>query len=517
MDAKEEQYYHDIWGRHRYYAVKRAVYYAPFIYKFRPEFVPNSGLITMHPGHVVKVDPEILDECGDYLWKYLLYWSHHLYQGHLPIPEDKNPELWAMAASLVTVSTWEPVLSREDTIAEYPGEGIPPGMLSLKDVGLEDGLSVHQVYEILRANAQEIPIAVAGAAGGAQLSEGAERGSAPTNPGDENQEKTPQPKGGQEGQSSEASASAPNPAPADQKAESDTSGASAPQPDQDTAGGDGDQETEAGDQATDNSEEPSAGRPNPIGLAQSEAPSGEVQAEGMEAQVEGIIRDPQSGIAAGSLPSDMERIVTQEQTKYVVPIERLLARRVSRGSRGRLDYEMGARLSSRSLNHPDELRLPTLARGLPEVIYLVDDSGSMSQEMLAGALQIAGKVVKATATRLAIGNVGLHHKVERRDLNARRLRKVRMTHGGGTDMVACVQEANRTANGRTIVVFTDGIFGWPESRRELRGADVCWMVLEHETMRAPIPDWIRRDVVFVTKAAAYRALGDAAGPAAAAI
>ena len=240
--------------------------------------------------------------------------------------------------------------------------------------------------------------------------------------------------------------------------------------------------------------------PNPIDLENSEAPQDDRDVEVMHESANQIARATPGGLGAGNAPGDMLRELA-DKPGYRAPIERRLARLVTR-KKGNQDWRMSHRPSTRDLNHPDGVISSSLTQGLPEVVFLIDTSGSMSEEMLAGSLQIAERVCRSTTIRVATGDV-IVQDLERRDLTragVRRLAARGLHGGGGTNMVRCVTEVARHAPGLPILVFTDGIFNWPKSREDLGGARVMWLVIQHPHYPPPVPEWCRKEVVEVTHA-----------------
>jgi len=154
------------------------------------------------------------------------------------------------------------------------------------------------------------------------------------------------------------------------------------------------------------------------------------------------------------------------------------------------------------MTHPDEAVLPERRYGLPEVKFLIDTSLSMRGEILHAGLQLAEQSLRITKTRLAAGD----RVIQRND--AKKLTRTEVHQllggkalpgGGGTDMVGCVREIHDRDPDKPILTFTDGLFAWPASPRDLKGARVTWLVLEHPKAKPEIPAWCEKDVVRVQR------------------
>ncbi len=132
--------------------------------------------------------------------------------------------------------------------------------------------------------------------------------------------------------------------------------------------------------------------------------------------------------------------------------------------------------------------MPRLVRPQPEVVVVVDTSGSMGQADLTAAVSEIEGVIRALGQREVpvISCDAAAHAHQR----VRSARDVRLVGGGGTDMRRGIQAAIEDLKAKVIVVLTDGYTPWPDTRP--RGVHVIAGMVGHERTALPAhPDWLR--------------------------
>ena len=166
----------------------------------------------------------------------------------------------------------------------------------------------------------------------------------------------------------------------------------------------------------------------------------------------------------GRLPASWRRWA-EELLEPAVDWRRALAGEIRKGvaaAAGLVDYSY-RRPSRRAPASPDVV-LPALERPTPEVVVLVDTSGSMSNEQLARALaEIDGLLrgIGLARNQVRVLSVDAAVHTARRVSSAR---QVELVGGGGTDMTAGLAAAARLRPRPTVVVvLTDGMTPWPEA------------------------------------------------------
>jgi hypothetical protein len=131
--------------------------------------------------------------------------------------------------------------------------------------------------------------------------------------------------------------------------------------------------------------------------------------------------------------------------------------------------------------------MPRLVRPQPEVVVVVDTSGSMGAADLTAAVSEIEGVIRALGQRdvPVISCDAAAHAYQR----VRAARDVRLQGGGGTDMRVGIQAAIDDLHARVVVVLTDGYTPWPETRP--RGVHVVAGMVGHERTALPEhPDWL---------------------------
>jgi predicted metal-dependent peptidase len=178
---------------------------------------------------------------------------------------------------------------------------------------------------------------------------------------------------------------------------------------------------------------------------------------------------------------------------------RQLAAQVRRGAAditGRVDFSY--RRPSRRASAVPDVVLPSLRQPLPQVVLVIDTSGSMSDSMLGQALGELTGVLRSLG--VARGNLRViacdarAYETQRvRDLGA-----IRLEGGGGTDMGAGIDAAAALRpRPDLIIVLTDGYTPWRSSPPP--GIRVVVGLMDR---RGKTPDWA--DTVLIGEAGGHR-------------
>ncbi len=164
----------------------------------------------------------------------------------------------------------------------------------------------------------------------------------------------------------------------------------------------------------------------------------------------------------GRLPASWRRWA-EELLQPTVDWRRALAGEIRKGVgavAGLVDYSY--RRPSRRAGASPDVVLPALERPTPEVVVLVDTSGSMDNSQLARALaEIDGLLRGIGLARSQIRVMSVDaavHRVKR----VSSARQVELVGGGGTDMTEGLAAAARLRpRPSVVVVLTDGMTPWP--------------------------------------------------------
>jgi predicted metal-dependent peptidase len=202
----------------------------------------------------------------------------------------------------------------------------------------------------------------------------------------------------------------------------------------------------------------------------------------------------------GDVPAGWQRWA-DDLLDPVVNWRRQLAAAVRRGVAevaGRVDFTY-RRPSRRAAATPDVV-LPSLRQPLPQVVMVLDTSGSMSDGMLAQALGEVSGVLRS----LGLGRRNL--RVICCDAQAYQhqrvadAREVKLLGGGGTDMGAgLTAAAGLRPRPDLVVVLTDGHTPWPS--RPPEGVRVVVGLMDQA---GHVPDWATTVLVDTDSAAAGR-------------
>jgi predicted metal-dependent peptidase len=130
---------------------------------------------------------------------------------------------------------------------------------------------------------------------------------------------------------------------------------------------------------------------------------------------------------------------------------------------------------------------PSLVAPVPQVVVVIDTSGSMGQRDLDAALGEVEGVIRALGQR-EVRIISCDSK----STSARRVRSardVKLIGGGGTDMRVGIAAAIE-AKGKVVVVLTDGYTPWPDVRPR-RVRVIAGMVGHTRDDYPRHPEWLR--------------------------
>ena len=185
----------------------------------------------------------------------------------------------------------------------------------------------------------------------------------------------------------------------------------------------------------------------------------------------------------------------EEQLEPKVDWRRVLAAEIRKGLTvvsGRVDYTY--RRPSRRASAVPDVVLPAMERPVPEVLVVVDTSGSMDDELLAQVLAEVDGLLKGVGlarNRLRVMSVdAAAHTVQR----VASVRAMSLVGGGGTDMGAGLEAAAKLRpRPSVVVVLTDGLTPWPE--QPPKGMQVVVGLIEGTSIRRgkawAAPQWAR--------------------------
>jgi len=185
----------------------------------------------------------------------------------------------------------------------------------------------------------------------------------------------------------------------------------------------------------------------------------------------------------------------EDQLDPKVDWRRVLAAEIRKGITlvsGRVDYTY--RRPSRRAGAVPNVVLPAMERPVPEVVVLVDTSGSMDDNLLAMVLAEVDGLLRGVGlarTRLRVLSVDATVNTVQRVASVRNLELV---GGGGTDMgVGIAAAAKLRPRPSVVVVLTDGLTPWPAEPP--KGMQVVVGLIEGTTVRRgkawAAPPWAR--------------------------
>lgn len=204
----------------------------------------------------------------------------------------------------------------------------------------------------------------------------------------------------------------------------------------------------------------------------------------------------ESGVGRGTLPGEWAELVDISEKEFEVPWRTKLAN-ITRFSLGRarvggLDYSK-RRLSKRS--YVRGIALPSLIGYDPEVLFIVDSSGSMGGEQLADAVKVCADVLSQTGVTSARWmEADVEHKREPMRVSVRDLHSIEIRGRGGTDFRPAIKQAESMLPKPHIVFYlTDG--DGPAPAEPPLGIHFIWVIVPSSWARIPAR-W--GDVVLLT-------------------
>lgn len=131
---------------------------------------------------------------------------------------------------------------------------------------------------------------------------------------------------------------------------------------------------------------------------------------------------------------------------------------------------------------PAAFRLPAHYQPKPNVLAVIDTSGSMSNDDLAMALGVVATILKNHAKSLRVITGDTQKQACCKVFHAR---NVELAGGGGTDMSQLLLEATADERCDVVVCISDGITNWPTEPLQQRLV-IC---LTQAQSQWPTPDW----------------------------
>ncbi len=188
----------------------------------------------------------------------------------------------------------------------------------------------------------------------------------------------------------------------------------------------------------------------------------------------------------GSVPGDLLRMANEILNPKVDPWKEFLAavRWATTATHGFGDYTY-KKLPRRTV--AGGVRLPAHFRPSPQVLVLVDTSGSMGEKDLGlalGVIRQGTRHVAAECMKVAAADTEIH--VVQKVFSAE---SVKLIGGGGTDMGAAMEEAAKLRPAPDVLILvSDGITPWPAA--ELRQRCVV-LLTQPECEHYPVPKWMK--------------------------
>ncbi len=204
----------------------------------------------------------------------------------------------------------------------------------------------------------------------------------------------------------------------------------------------------------------------------------------------------ESGAGRGTMPGQWSELIDISEKEFDVPWRTKLAN-ITRYSLGRartggMDYSR-RRVSKRS--YLRGITLPSLIGYDPEVLFIVDSSGSMGGEQLGDAVKVCADVLSQSGiTSARWMEADVEHKREPMRVSVRDLQSIEIRGRGGTDFRPAIQQAE-SMNPKPHVVFylTDG--DGPAPAEAPIGIHFIWVIVPSSWARIPAR-W--GDVVLLT-------------------
>jgi len=197
----------------------------------------------------------------------------------------------------------------------------------------------------------------------------------------------------------------------------------------------------------------------------------------------------EKGKGRGNLPLGMDRWADEMSKPPRIPWQATLARVVRQAVAyrpGAVDYSY-SRTSRRQASvgfGPGCPILPALVRPVPRVSFVLDTSGSMSQDQLAVGISEAVQVLKACGSEITFLSCDYEVHAVGKVTAPQQLAKL-VKGGGGSSFVPAFEHLARMRERPQLAVFaTDGDIGVPPHAP--RGFDVIWLLIDSgDTQEAP--------------------------------
>lgn len=219
------------------------------------------------------------------------------------------------------------------------------------------------------------------------------------------------------------------------------------------------------------------------GQTQNTAAQSDVELNAMRKQVaEQIMQAP--GNAPGNLV-EWAKGLLNPQVQWQAVLRAAVKRAVHTVSGGASDYSY-SRINNRTLD-PD-LILPTLVTKKPEVLAIIDTSGSISRPELMEALSEVKGVIRSHAHRITLAAVDTKIHETYTVSPSSSIDGLQFSGGGGTNLRVGFDYATKmNPKPNIILVFTDAQTRWPEKQPK---AEVI-ICLNKQGTESGIPGWAR--------------------------
>ena len=190
----------------------------------------------------------------------------------------------------------------------------------------------------------------------------------------------------------------------------------------------------------------------------------------------------------GTVPAHLKRWAEETITVKINPRKEMAA--MIRNSiievKGQVNYSW--KRQSRRVSAYKRIILPGLLEPVPDVLVLVDTSGSMSGKALGQALALTGKVLKALGQqniRVICVDAAMQatQKIFRAD-------QITLAGGGGTDMsIGLLHAETMKPKPHLVILITDGYTPWPSRRPKVDKILIC--LVETTVAKDDCPEWAK--------------------------
>ncbi|MGH2331786.1 vWA domain-containing protein [Thermoanaerobacter mathranii] len=152
---------------------------------------------------------------------------------------------------------------------------------------------------------------------------------------------------------------------------------------------------------------------------------------------------------------------------------------------GRVDYSY--RRPARRQSTVKDIILPSMQQSVPNVVVVIDTSGSISGKMLGQAIAEVKGILHATELKDRIWYITCDAEVyATKQINS--IKQIKLEGGGGTDMRKGIEAAERLKPRPDIcIVLTDGYTPWPDTAP--RGMKVIVGLINSEAK--DVPPWAK--------------------------